>query len=285
MINNKISTSIFALSALCVAGLTSPSLAGDYRIPARDSVSASPVYSGGFNRYGSLKDVPVSIPASAGNCYMRVDTGYAFANDPDTYYFTSIGPAPVAGSLVGADRDGSWFAEAGIGCAASVMMGRFAGSGLRLDATFGFRGQSGISGRIPGKGTNDLATTNVETFTNMYNVYKDFGGLGSITPYVGAGIGFAYHVMDHVNASHDGISYTIEGDSDLDFAWSLMAGINMQVTNRLSVDLGYRYIDMGEAASGTNLVAISSGTPADPYFTTDMKAHEIKVGLRYAMGR
>ena len=65
-------------------------------------------------------------------------------------------------------------------------------------------------------------------------------------------------------------------------AWSLMAGAGFQLSERVILDLGYRFIDMGKAQSGTS---DSSGfTNNPPVRVDDLTAHELKVGLRFHFG-
>jgi opacity protein-like surface antigen len=68
----------------------------------------------------------------------------------------------------------------------------------------------------------------------------------------------------------------LPGDDKVSFAWALMAGFGYQLTDRAILDVGYRYIDMGSAQSSN-----VGGTRLE---VDDMRAHEIKIGLRYHLG-
>jgi opacity protein-like surface antigen len=62
----------------------------------------------------------------------------------------------------------------------------------------------------------------------------------------------------------------------------VMAGAGFQLSERVILDLGYRFIDMGKAQSGT---ADTSGfTNNPPVRVDDLTAHEFKVGLRLHFG-
>ncbi|ODN68517.1 outer membrane protein [Methylobrevis pamukkalensis] len=69
------------------------------------------------------------------------------------------------------------------------------------------------------------------------------------------------------------------GDSKWNFAWALTAGASYAFTERLSVDVNYRYLNLGEASLGTVTTQCLCTTDAS---TDDIQAHEIRVGLRYA---
>ena len=90
--------------------------------------------------------------------------------------------------------------------------------------------------------------TTLKTYTMMFNAYYDLGKFGGFVPYVGAGVGLAYHKMGDVTIDNIRDARTrIHGENKLSFAWSLMAGIGYQLTDRAILDFGYRYIDMGLA--------------------------------------
>ena len=57
------------------------------------------------------------------------------------------------------------------------------------------------------------------------------------------------------------------------FAWALMAGVAVDTGRSLSVDIGYRYIDLGEAATGA-----AAGVRLE---TDRITAHEARIGLRW----
>lgn len=281
MITRYFQTGLAAFSLLSITSLSAPVQACDYRIPARGSMPQIMTPNG----YGSLKDVPTVMAPPSGNCYLRGDIGYSISGEPKTYFYSEIGMGYPSGELVEADRESGWLAEVGVGCGADILGRGAIGYGLRFDTTFGVRQDWDVTGGVPGKTAYETATASVTSYTQMFNFYKDFGMTGRVTPYVGAGIGFAYHDMDHVDVNHDGITYSVEGDADLAFAWSLMAGISVQVSSNVKLDFGYRYIDMGRAESGTEIVSIYGALPEDPYLSVDdLTAHELKVGMRYSFG-
>ena len=60
-----------------------------------------------------------------------------------------------------------------------------------------------------------------------------------------------------------------------------MAGAAFQLSERVILDLGYHFIDMGKAESGK---ADTSGFTNNPPWGDDLTAHEFKVGLRFHFG-
>ena len=99
---------------------------------------------------------------------------------------------------------------------------------------------------------------------------------------VGAGVGVAMHKVDETYFTENYyLQNRIEGDESYSFAWSLMAGVGYQLTDRATLDLGYRYIDLGDAESGR---VDNAGFVNPKVDIDDLAAHEIKIGLRFSLG-
>lgn len=112
------------------------------------------------------------------------------------------------------------------------------------------------------KKTHNLygVNTKIESQSLMINGYYDIDTGSKLTPYVGAGIGYA-KIKGKVLES----SYSEDGNN---FAWQVGAGVGYALNDKVSLDAGYRYVDYGD-------------------FTKDelkweSSAHELYVGARYA---
>ena len=57
-----------------------------------------------------------------------------------------------------------------------------------------------------------------------------------------------------------------------------MAGVEYPINENLSLDLGYRYLNLGDAQTGYVTDARGVSTRMD---YKDITAHEVRVGLRY----
>ena len=283
---------------------------------------ASPVSAGGlFDRgesAGSTKDdyVPYmrNVSTGAGPCYFRADIGYSVSSDPtinwpvnnitNTYAAGTLqadidsgAAAPVSSTttFVGSgvsntSMENTMFGEAGFGCGSGSR-------GFRAELMFGVRGDRDIDGQpadfevrqiVPAlpdvvvAPEDDPLHTKLRSYTAMLNLYKDLGNYSGFTPYVGAGVGLAYNKLSEVYfTGNPNLTNRIAGNSDLSFAWSLMAGVGYQISDRAILDVGYRFIDMGSIESGR----VDSGGFANPAVVLDdLRAHEIKVGIRYHFG-
>ena len=114
--------------------------------------------------------------------------------------------------------------------------------------------------------SDDPLDADVESFTGMVNAWWDVYGVGGWKPYVGGGIGFAVHDINSRAPFGSHGSAT-----DATFAWQLGAGVGIDVTDHLTLDIGYRFTDLGRP----------EGPGATRSNIDDFQSHEFRVGLRY----
>jgi opacity protein-like surface antigen len=230
-----------------------------------------------------LYAAPAAAHGGLGQCYLRADTGYSWAADPEAsadQYF-------VHGPVTQITFDSTWFVEAGLGCAwlRTAATGSIKDeavvvttTGLRGDVTVGYRGRRDLHGVPPNPILpEDPLFTGVSTVTLMGNVYYDFARFRGITPYIGAGLGAAFHEIDAVTF-HDANTNILPRHRQTEFAWALMAGFSADVGSGVLLDLGYRYIDLGSVSSA--VPAIGHSLELD-----NLTAHEVRVGLRFPLTR
>ncbi len=229
--------------------------------------------------YGSIKDgyAPAyqAAPSTAGPCYARGDIGYSWSGDAKGTYVGNGTDPNVRGSEV----ESGMLTEVGLGCGSGSR-------GLRADVTFGFRPDRQFKGDvdifIPVVGPIDPPIkSTIDTYTLMFNAYYDLGSYRGFVPYVGAGVGVALHDMGYVTIDDPLSPNPQHGDTKVDLAWSLMAGVGYQLAPNAILDVGYRYISLGDAHSsqGDTLQFMNP-----KLVVSDMDAHEFKVGLRYHFG-
>ena len=139
-------------------------------------------------------------------------------------------------------------------------------SGLRGEVEGGYHNNdvNSVSG-VAGSG-------DFRAWSLMGNLFYDFRGLlGSVTPYIGAGLGGARVDADSVTP----VGASSINDEDTSFAWQLMAGVAMPLAEQLEGTLGYRYF------AAQNL---DYNTAAGASIDSDYRAHSVMVGLRYSFG-
>lgn len=211
---------------------------------------------------GSLKDDGYAVEAPQERWYLRGDVGYSFNSDPELT--DSLG-----GILDGDKLDNSWSVGGGIGY--------YLMRGIRMDMTIEYRTDAELYGYFVGDPTMPL-TGELNSWVGLANFYYDFDMGHRITPYVGVGIGFASHTMDPGKQFDAGDPVDFNGKTETEFAWALMAGVDIDLRDRWKLDVGYRYMDLGD-------VKYTDAKKGSKTFNIDdLESHEIRVGLRYSFG-
>lgn len=116
-------------------------------------------------------------------------------------------------------------------------------------------------------------TAKIDSFTLLANIYLDLGNWSGFTPYIGVGGGTTQLRTDEVVIT--GI-VPLASQSKWNTSWALMGGVGYQFTPNMLLDVGYRYVRLGDAVSGPE--TLPSGTGLLTF--RDMTAQEIRVGLR-----
>jgi len=134
--------------------------------------------------------------------------------------------------------------------------------------------------------TKTLATCNspgayMAAYTVMGNVIYDFFPDGSFRPFIGAGVGANYvdvEVAGRFDSPNTG--FLRIDDEDTAFAWQFLGGLAFDITDRLSGDLTYRYLDGNDisvAAQPQGKAAPDPGVFTGPYVD-----QSVTFGLRYS---
>lgn len=163
---------------------------------------------------------------------------------------------------------------------------------LRGDIGVEYRGAADFDAldRVTWDGTPPTSYTNnysgkKSEWLLLANAYADLGTFYGVTPYLGAGIGASRNTISNfrdLNEINGGGGYA-NTTSKWNFAWALHAGIGIQATERMTVDLGYSYVNLGDAATGT-LYNFDPTLPPLPGITfKDITSHDLKLGVRYSL--
>jgi opacity protein-like surface antigen len=132
---------------------------------------------------------------------------------------------------------------------------------------------------------DDRYNANKTEVTILANAYVDLGTYQSITPFVGAGIGASYNTINGFTDENEMNSgYATGGDhSQWGFAWALYAGLGWAISPQWTLEVAYRYLNLGNAASGDLVPSSGPNDYNNPMEFHDLTSHDIKVGLRYAI--
>jgi opacity protein-like surface antigen len=221
---------------------------------------------------------PAASPPVASGFYVRGDIGGTYhpgrrigwdaagqsTSPPNTFAFWSS----FSGT---SDQDTSIYANIGLGYRFSRI--------FRSDVTVSFLPHS----HSGGKGNETLSTGGViagfgvvagtdTVFVNnalspalhgrstaaMVSGYLDFAGIWpdrfqTIQPYVSAGVGASVNHLQGqtlqmlVRTYPDPFAVAFNDHTRIDFAWSLGAGTGIAITRNVSLDIAYKYLDLGRA--------------------------------------
>ncbi len=208
-----------------------------------------------------------AMPAAAGEWYAQVNAGGTVATDADTK--ATFTPDDTDFDAV----SGSLNADLDQGFAVGAAAGYAIGNGFRVEGEFLYT--SNDLGNI-----EELDIDNVE-FNHagfFANVLYDIPMEGNFHPYVGAGIGYGSSTFDIDNDEvHD------EGT-----AWQIKVGATYPVNDTLTLDFGYRYVDMADWEASVDGVDLPDDDPdAGPgtaSISFEPTAHILTVGARFKLG-
>jgi opacity protein-like surface antigen len=216
--------------------------------------------------------------------YLRGDIGVGVTNYGD-YRQQEVSQA--GGTFIAKeDSSTTFFGGAGIGY-------RF-NNWFRVDGTLEYRGGATVGATdvvfnpfIGGNQTNTYKG-NLSSIVALFNAYVDLGTWNCLTPYIGAGIGYASNRI--TGLTDQGLQFTgastLATASDGDkagLAWALMAGVGYEVNKNLTLEVGYRYLNLGDAQSGRLRNAFLNETYS-PVKVKDIDSHDFRIGMRWNFG-
>ncbi|WP_414471960.1 outer membrane protein [Microvirga sp. M2] len=232
-------------------------------------MTASGAFAADLSR-GMLPPVP-DLGETTESWYLRGDVGYTHFTRPEADFTSGL----IEGSMAREGVGDTAVLGAGIGYRFSPL--------IRADVTVDHR----LSSRFTGLPTDAGPTTGsvfdrgrFRSSTAMLNVYADLGAYRDFTPYVGAGVGVAYNAFGHyARTTTDALGAItqehLSGRGDWSFAWALMAGIGYRLSDNFTLDLGYRYVSLGDAKTRGD--AGRAGADVE-----SIASHEVRLGVRYA---
>ena len=131
----------------------------------------------------------------------------------------------------------------------------------------------------------------IETHALFINGFYDFQPFSisntPITPYLGGGVGISRNKMGTDVAHLNGIPHpngvTTDGDPINQFAYKLSAGTLFSLTEQLSLDVNYQYVNLGAFKGGTVRTNDDLSTSIYQRGTNggEIKTQELMVGLQY----
>jgi opacity protein-like surface antigen len=167
---------------------------------------------------------------------------------------------------------------------------------LRVDVTGEYRGNSHFHGQQVAQFGNiilpDDYNASKSEWLFLANAYVDLGTWWCVTPFIGAGIGTSRNtISSFVDIGATQVGNTIlsttyaENASKWNLAWALYAGLAYKVTPGLSLELTYRYVNLGTATTGlTNSFDGVTVVNATPFQFGTITSQDVMLGFRWNLG-
>ena len=224
-----------------------------------------------------------------GGWYLRGDIG--MTNQRLSNLTLTSAPFPAGFQSTGMGFDSSTSYDLGVGY-------RF-NNWFRVDVTGEYRGNANFHGSqfsplnasFPGFAEVDNYSGSKSEWVAMANGYVDLGTWWCMTPFVGAGVGTSRNTIsgfrdDGVNLTTgvgESTSSTFAANgSKWNFAWALHAGVAYNVTRNVTIELAYRYMNLGDAVTGlTNSFDGVTVVNGSGFTMKDITSNDIKLGVRW----
>lgn len=140
-------------------------------------------------------------------------------------------------------------------------------TGLALGAALGydfnrFRVEGEISyqkndvDKISAQGGFFDETGDAKALSFLINGYFDLKNSSAFTPYVSAGLGFAQVEFNNLNIS--GLGFSGSNDEDTVFAYQVGIGVGYAVTEKVTIDVKYRYFGTEDSEYDTTEAEFAS---------------------------
>jgi opacity protein-like surface antigen len=184
---------------------------------------------------------------------------------------------------------------------------------FRVDATLEYRAgarlESGYALTDPASPTfggpgqyGGFDRADVASFVGLINGYTNLGAWYGLSPFLGVGVGFADNKVSGFTDQDLGYAdYSPLGPSGghfangsgTSFAWALMAGVDIDISPNLKLELGYRYPNYGSITTGgSNCLAGGNGSTANCSggvastiaSRNRLASNEFRLGLIYLIG-
>jgi len=163
---------------------------------------------------------------------------------------------------------------------------------FRADITGEYRGNSNFNGvdliTFPGGFGADTYHATKSEWLVLANAYVDLGTWWCMTPFVGAGVGtarvsIANFTDQGITSGGPPIASLAFGDNvaKWNFAWALHAGVAYKVNPNFTVELAYRYLNMGDGLTGDLQTFDGTNAIVNPTTFKSITSQDLMLGVRW----
>ncbi len=235
-----------------------------------------------------LAPVPIPVVQEFGGWYLRGDIG--MTNQQTNSLTNVVAPGTSVGTKFLAFDSAPLYSLGG---------GYQFNNWLRVDVTGEYRGNSHFHGQqvaqfgpviLP-----DDYTASKSEWLFLANAYVDIGTWWCITPFIGAGIGTSRNTISNftdIGATQAGLGGNsilsttyADNASKWNLAWALYAGLAYKVAPGLSLELTYRYVNLGTATTGpTNSFDGVTVVNGHQFEFGTITSQDVMLGFRWNLG-
>ncbi|MBI3699511.1 MAG: porin family protein [Afipia sp.] len=163
-------------------------------------------------------------------------------------------------------------------------------SWFRVDGTVEYRGKSNFHGlEIISNGGNVVGTDEYHASKSEWlvlaNAYADLGTWWCVTPFVGVGVGTSRNAISNftdINTPNAGVAYGANS-AQWQFAYAAYAGLSYKVNNSFTVELAYRYLNMGDGISGDLITYTGVNSVNNPTTFKTLTSQDVRLGVRWSL--
>ena len=241
----------------------------------------------------------VGEPTEPGSYYVRVGVALDRSRDGRFTDRDCSSTAPAALYGCGNGPDGQRYQSRGdFGTMAGFELGvgYLASPSLRLEAGLHYRPSFSFEGRANflAPERRQAVSVDASAVSAMLAAYLDISGLGMprlgrLSPFVGAGIGVSRIDTGETRMDFPRTMTIVPGGHRTDFAWMLTAGVASSLGERTTLEVAWRYMDLGAATTGRGAgrVVWRDGSreplPLDLAETrAELTSHGLHASLRYS---
>jgi opacity protein-like surface antigen len=222
-----------------------------------------------------------------GGWYLRGDIGFS-AERAGNFHEDGLNPPPTSVQNVasGFETGGIW--RVGIGYQFTPWLRADIAGEYRSPATWQSMDITNSGGTL----IPEQVIVHKSEIVALANVYADLGTWWCVTPFIGAGAGFAGIKLSNFqetapfafNAGPNPIMANNFAPDNVqwNFAWALHAGLAYKVTPGFSVELAYRYLNMGNAQSGA-IVGFLNNPQNTVFHIDNITSHDFTLGVRWML--
>lgn len=173
-----------------------------------------------------------------------------------------------------------------VGLAAGFDLKKLTGLPVRVELDGAWRNRVDAKGTLSYSGDtySEAHTLKVNALSGLVNAFYDLPVAGRFGVYGGGGIGIARLQVKStftgtdsaLPAGFNSASGSLGNKTETNFAWQLGLGATYSLNKTLTVDLGYRYFDLGDVKTG----ATNSFTNLPMQGRVKLTGHDIVLGLR-----